>query len=1180
MQPPPDPDSAREDRLDAVIAEYLQAAESGQTPDREAFLCKHADLADELAEFLDDREHFGQAASCIVGAPAAFEDTRPHGGILSTGEPKSATTHAGSMPRRVGDYELLEEIARGGMGVVYRAEQLSLRRPVAVKMILAGRLASAADVARFRSEAEAAARLDHPNIVPIYEVGEHEGQPYFSMRLVDGGDLTSHRADYRGNPRAAAELVAVLADAIHHAHQRGILHRDLKPRNILLDAGDKPQISDFGLAKLMEADGSLTQSGAVLGSASYMAPEQARGESSLTTASDVYSLGAILYELLTGRPPFRAATPAETIVEVLDKEPLSPRSVDPKIDHDLNTICLKCLEKDPSRRYGSAEALASDLRRRLDGRPIEARPVGALQRMWRGCRRNLALTSVIAVAVGIIVSMTGFYISSLNARNSETQDALRKARIAGDQARTAGEDTQDALARSRYEQARSLAIAGPPGRRWEILKLVAEVESLRTRKRFTQASLPATEESRAVLPRRCKLRSEAVAALLLTDARVRWQLEFPSNTAQPGLSGDTRQAISFPTKDQRKANVVVVTDLKNRQVLSRWEQPALHEATAFGLAPSVGLAVAFDAAKARLLLLEASSGNVLRELPWAARGASDNRTDERTDERPRFVWSSEIVFSPDGRSLAVVGRRSTEQTLTLWNLDSPDRPQALITIPENTDLGPPVFLPDGSKLAYATSRDVVTLWDLARPEKSTEIRSPIPLAGHLALDRSGRRLALAGEDADPNKGILAIWDLTEQRETARIATGFALKASPLAFHPTRDYLAAGTTDGRIFVVDLARRQTILSLPGAHNGRVVHLRWSLDGRDLISWGLDGILACREFGPSPTNEIATGSTGSRFVASPDGKWLATVHDDEEHIRLLDRQTGNTAHDFDSTALQTVKQLEFSPDSRSLAAADGYSAVAWDLTTGGEMARLDNAAGLRGLLTSVAFTPQGECLAAENTGSSRVSVWNVLEKRIVCSIETDRTIGTTMFCGGASRLATVCGADARRPDRLFVFESLTGKRLVDRELSGMLLGPASLSPDGSWLAILSRNGDSPLDEITKRQLGLPPSTLDVVVERFLEGGSGQTIAGPSAPAERACVFSPDGRLLALGYRDGSISLWDLLSREEVFHVRYRSLPITQLAFGRRGHVLLVGDAGRTIGTIDLARLQQDLAPLGLAW
>jgi len=292
-----------ERRLDEVIADYLEAAEAGRAPGRDEWLLRHPDLADDLRAFLADREGFLRAAGELA-APAA---SSPLGTV-----------------RYFGDYELLEEIARGGMGVVYRARQISLNRVVALKMILAGQLASEADVRRFRTEAEAAANLDHPNVVPIYEVGEHQGQHYFSMKLIEGGSLDHRIAEFSQDPKGAARLVETVARAVHFAHQRGLLHRDLKPANILLDKDGQPHVTDFGLAKRLAGDAGSTQSGAIVGTPSYMPPEQARAEKLLTTAADVYALGAILYELLTGRPPFRAATPLDTLLQVRDQDPAPP----------------------------------------------------------------------------------------------------------------------------------------------------------------------------------------------------------------------------------------------------------------------------------------------------------------------------------------------------------------------------------------------------------------------------------------------------------------------------------------------------------------------------------------------------------------------------------------------------------------------------------------------------------------------------------------------------------------------------------------------------------------------------------------------------------------------------------------------------------------------------------------
>ncbi|HEX8825743.1 MAG TPA: protein kinase [Archangium sp.] len=301
---------------------------------------------------------------------------------------------------RFGDYELVERLARGGMGVVYKARHVLLNRTVALKRIAEGELASDAEVHRFQAEAEDAASLEHPNIVPIYEVGVHEGRHYFTMKLMEGGSLADQVQRFRGRPRDAALLLETVARAVHYGHQRGVLHRDLKPANLLLDAAGVPHVADFGVAKRLKEAG-VTQTGSVVGTPAYMAPEQAQPRGHLTVAVDVYSLGVILYELLTGELPFKTES---------RDEPLAPRKLAPRISRDLEAICLKCLEKEPTWRYGSAAELADDLRRYLNGEESVARPLGLFRRRWRWCRRHpleagLLVTlfwTLLVVAVGAV----------------------------------------------------------------------------------------------------------------------------------------------------------------------------------------------------------------------------------------------------------------------------------------------------------------------------------------------------------------------------------------------------------------------------------------------------------------------------------------------------------------------------------------------------------------------------------------------------------------------------------------------------------------------------------------------------------------------------------------------------------------------------------------------------------
>ncbi|MFN4260815.1 MAG: protein kinase domain-containing protein [Gemmataceae bacterium] len=400
---------SREQQLERILHAYLQAVDRGESPDRQEILAAHPDLRDELAEYFADASKLERIADSLR--------TANYGGDSMEASPSLGTI------RYFGDYELLEEIARGGMGVVYRAKQVSLNRIVALKMILKGEFASEADVRRFRQEAEAAANLDHPNIVPIYEVGEHEGQQYFSMKLIE-------TAPFSRDPKgSAAPRLAKVARAVHHAHQRGILHRDLKPSNILIDANGEPHVADFGLAKKVEGGEDATKSGAIVGTPAYMAPEQARAEKSLTTAVDVYSLGAILYEWLTGRPPFRGNDALSTLMQVANDEPARPRSLNATIDRDLETICLKCLEKDPAKRYASAAALADDLDRWQRGEPITARRSGRLERTWRWCRRNPLMTAALMLAA-VGLGLSGFIAGQSHLREqARLQDDLHRAEV-------------------------------------------------------------------------------------------------------------------------------------------------------------------------------------------------------------------------------------------------------------------------------------------------------------------------------------------------------------------------------------------------------------------------------------------------------------------------------------------------------------------------------------------------------------------------------------------------------------------------------------------------------------------------------------------------------------------------------------------------------------------------------
>ena len=386
--------------------------------------------------------------------------------------------HTGAELPQIPGYEVKALLGRGGMGLVYKARHLRLNRFVALKMLITGSYAAPHERARFQREAEAVASLRHPHIVQVYDVGDHEQWPYFTMELLEGGSLAQALAGTPQPARQAAALVATLAEGMQVAHRGGIVHRDLKPANILLTADGTPKIADFGLARHFDGEPAFTLSGTRLGTPSYMAPEQVIGKAgTIGPAADIYALGVLLYEMLTGRPPFRGETASETERQVLNHEPVSPSRLNPKVPRDLETICLKCLSKEPERRYASAAALADDLTRFREGRPIQARPVGWGERSWRWCRHNPAAAALLVTALALVGLASGGGVWLVQQRAWHDAEMRNVAGTTVDQAERLRIGFHFREARELLEQARQrLEPAGPSDLRRHVDQGLADLD--------------------------------------------------------------------------------------------------------------------------------------------------------------------------------------------------------------------------------------------------------------------------------------------------------------------------------------------------------------------------------------------------------------------------------------------------------------------------------------------------------------------------------------------------------------------------------------------------------------------------------------------------------------------------------------------------------------------------------
>jgi WD40 repeat protein/tRNA A-37 threonylcarbamoyl transferase component Bud32 len=757
--------------LDEVVAEYLRAVERGESPNRENLLARHPDLADELREFFADHDRMAHLARPLFDATIAPTGTR-------------------TPPERIryfGDYELLEEIARGGMGVVYKARQVRLNRIVAVKMILSGQLASPADLERFHTEAEAAAKLDHPGIVPIFEVGQHEGQQYFSMGFVEGQSLSARMTQGLLPEREAAKIVSTVCDAVQYAHDQGVIHRDLKPGNILVDHRGNPRITDFGLAKLIESHSELTGTGQILGTPSYMPPEQAAGKADqIGPAVDVYSLGAILYCLLTGRPPFQAATPVDTLRQVLEQDPVSASRLNAQVPLDLETILVKCLEKDPRRRYASARELGDELSRFLDGRPILARPVGSFERFWRSCRRNPVVAGLMTTVAACLIA--GTVISTyfaVEARDRAEAEAFQRGRAEG-----ALGKADERLYRSLVDQARANRLSRRIGQRFKSLEVLADAARM-----AREMSLPEAEF--------LELRSEAIACLALADVRIDagWD-GYPSGSLFVDFDG----ALERYARSDRDGNVSV------RRVADDHE---LWKLT--GMGPGESWPVL--SANGEYLWLASGLGYKL----WKLAG-----------EEPTVVLERPPVyaaFSPDSRHLATA---EPGGTITLFDLPSGEQVNRFET---GVQIAGCAWHPQQMQLAIGCPTGV-RIVDLTTGTQLGHLQQ-VNGAYFVAWHPDGKMLAAVG----PERSI-QIWDVPSGKPIAQLK-GHTHGGIICAFSHTGDLLASTGWEGKFRLWNPRTGEQLFQTPV---GMPYVLRFSPDDQRLAAaLAANGRLAFLEVAP---------------------------------------------------------------------------------------------------------------------------------------------------------------------------------------------------------------------------------------------------------------------------------------------------------------------------------------------